>query len=443
MTTATDHWRFLPALDRLTLEPPRRGPLTVARIVMALVVLLLVWGVLGRLDVVVVTEGRLVPETYAKIVQPAEAGVLREILVREGDRVVAGQVLLRLDDTLNSADTTAITRSLAIRQLELRRLEAELAGAPFRTRADDDPALYRAARARYDANRAAWTDSIGSARANRERAAGEMIAAREDLARLQQLLPVYQAELAAVDSLRAQGYVSELDYNARRRAVIETTQGVQAQQARVDALAAAERQAVRELSTATTRYRADLERERVAVTAELAPLQQQAARQQHSNRALELRAPQAGIVKDLATHTPGTVVSPGTVLLTLVPQEERLFAEVQVRNEDIGHLRPGLPVQVKVHAYRFQKYGMLGGTLAQISPDAAAADDASAGGGPRPLPSYRARVAIRPVGDGPVDNQLLTAGMTVTAEVEVGTRSPLAYLLDPVRGTVASAGREI
>ncbi len=436
----TADYRFLPALDRITQEPPPKAVMTISRIVMALVAILIIWSLLGRLDIVVVAQGRLVPESHVKIVQPAEAGVVREILVREGDHVEAGQVLIRMDDTLNSADTRALTQNLAVKRLELRRMDAELRGAAFVAQAGDDMTLYREARARFDANRAAWSDSAGGAREQRERATAELAAARQELAKLDKLVPVYRAELAAMEGLRAKGYVSELEYNARKRATIEAEQGLEAQRARVAGLEAAERQAERQLSNTTTRYRADLERERVALLADVHQIEQQLAKQQHRNAALELRAPQAGIVKDLATHTAGTVVSPGSVLLSLVPDDERLVAEVAIRNEDIGELRPGLPVQLKVAAYRFQKYGMLGGTVEHISPDASSA--AAEGQGPPAPPTYKARVSITRVGDGQIDHQPLAAGMTVTAEIDVGTRSPWQYLVDPVRGTVASAGRE-
>ncbi len=435
-------YQFLPVLDRITHEPPPKAALTVSRIVMALVAVLVLWSLLGRLDIVVVAEGRLVPETYVKIVQPAEAGVVREILVREGDHVQEGQVLLRMDGTLNAADTTAITQTLALKKLELRRMAAELASQPFTVKAGEDMDLFRQARARYDANRAAWTDSSGSAQAQLDRAKGELAAARQDQTRLEKLLPVYRAELTAIETLRGKGYVSELEYNAKKREVIETEQGLNAQRDRVQALEAAERQATRQLSTTTTGYRADLERERIALSTEVQQLEQQIAKQRHLNEALELKAPQAGIVKDLATHTPGTVVSPGTVMLSLVPDQERLLAEVQVRNEDIGRLKPGMPVHVKVHAYRFQRYGMLGGTVEKISPDTSSEADTGDAASRNALPTYKALVSVRPAGDGEIDKKSLAAGMTVTAEIDVGTRTPFEYLVDPVSGILNEAGRE-
>ena len=322
-------------------------------------------------------------------------------------------------------------------------MAAELAGKPFTSQAGDDLALFREAKARYAANRAAWSDSAGGAQEQLERSRGELAAARQELTRLERQLPVYQAELAALESLRAKHYVSELEYNAKKRDNIDAEQNLQAQHSRIQAMEAAERQASRQLSTTTTSYRADLERERVALMADVQQLEQQSAKQQHRNQSLELKAPQAGIVKDLATHTVGTVVSPGTIVLSLVPDQEKLLAEVQVRNEDIGRLKPGLPVHVKVHAFRFQRYGMLGGTVEKISPDTAGNDSQDGRTQrEREQPTYKAIVSIKPVGDGEIDKQTLSAGMTVTAEIDVGTRTPFEYLVDPVSGVLGEAGRE-
>jgi hemolysin D len=435
-------WEFLPTLDRITDEPPNKGAVTVARLVMALVAILIAWSFLGQLDVVVVAEGKLVPETYVKIVQPAEGGIVREILVREGDAVKQGQVLARLDDTLANADATAVRGNLALKQLELRRVQAELNGQPFRTHSGDDALLFRQVQEHYRASRTNVEESLSQAKEEASRASADLAAARQQQSRLEQLVPVFEKELAAYEGLRGKGYVSELDYNAKQRELIDARQGLAAQRDAIAGLEAAQRQAMRRAEQINANYRAELSQERAALTAEVQQLSQEAKRQTHRGELLELRAPQDGVVKDLATHTHGSVVQPGAVLMTLVPVHERLQAEVFVRNEDVGRLRSGLPVQVKVHAFRFQKYGMLGGEIVTLGADSSA-QQGQEGQQQRMNPAlYKALVAIKPVGDGLIDAQTLAAGMTVTVEVDVGSRTPFEYLVEPVRGVVGQAGRE-
>ncbi len=155
------------------------------------------------------------------------------------------------------------------------------------------------------------------------------------------------------------------------------------------------------------------------------------------------------MVKDIATHTAGTVVQPGTVLLTLVPKDDLLRAEVWVSNQDIGFVRQGQPVKVKLAAFPFQKYGMVEGTVEHVSADAADANTQGPqnGGGEKgakaaPL-TYRALVALKAMQLEQDSERLsLSAGMQASAEILLGTRSVLEYLLSPVQKAWREAGRE-
>jgi len=187
----------------------------------------------------------------------------------------------------------------------------------------------------------------------------------------------------------------------------------------------------------------------VEIATQLERLTQELAKQEHRHNHLELRAPAEGQVKDLATHTVGTVVSPGTILMTLVPKEEALRAEVWVKNDDVGFVREQQSVKLKLLAFTFQKYGMLNGTVAHLSADAseqagAGAEAANASAAPaRSALAYRALVDLKTQtleADGVVHR--LTPGMQVSAEIHLGTRTVLEYLLSPVHKGFHEAARE-
>ena len=171
------------------------------------------------------------------------------------------------------------------------------------------------------------------------------------------------------------------------------------------------------------------------------------AKQEHRQEYLELRAPQDGVVKDLATHTIGTVTSPGTIMMTLVPKDENLRAEVWVKNDDIGFVRKALPVKLKLATFTFQKYGMVEGEVAHVSADSADQSAAPATQGPaksagEPL-AYRTLVNLKHQFlevDG--EKYRLAPGMQVSAEIHLGTRTVLEYLLSPVQKAFHEAARE-
>lgn len=209
----------------------------------------------------------------------------------------------------------------------------------------------------------------------------------------------------------------------------------------LQATIAAQEQKIRGLASS---YRSQLLTERTEAMAALSKLEQDLAKMSFKTSLLELKAPQTGIVKDIATTSKGTVVQPGMVLLNLVPVGEHLLAEVQVKNEDVGFVQKGQPVRIKVAAYPFQKYGLIEGSIYNLAPDSQAAT--ATPGQPAPQ-GYKALVKLDTqhlpslTGDDKL-RKSLDAGMQVTAEIHQGRRTIMEYLLSPVQKVAAEAGRE-
>jgi HlyD family secretion protein len=362
---------FFPPLIRLQEAPPSPLGRRVIHVLVALLAGLLVWSVLGRLDIVAVAEGKLVPHSFLKIVQPAEAGIVREILVREGEAVAAGQVLMRMDARLSEADRRALEADFYRKRLMLARIDAELGQAEFRPAAGAPAGLVREAEAQLEANRAALEAALAEERAKLEKARREMAAAQQVRAKLAATLPHYRAQDAAFEKLSKDGYAGPLMASDKRRERIEREQEYATQEHVIESARASTAQSEKRLAQIAADRRRQLFAERNELQGQADRLEQERAKQAHREGLLELRASQAGVVKDIATHTAGTVVQPGTVLLTLVPQDEPLRAEVWVSNQDIGFVRQGQTVKVKLAAFPFQKYGMVEGTVEHVSADAA------------------------------------------------------------------------
>ncbi|MBN8452331.1 HlyD family type I secretion periplasmic adaptor subunit [Accumulibacter sp.] len=444
-----DYHDFSPPLLRLQEAPPNPLGRAVLRVLAGMLGLLILWALLGRLDIVAVADGKLVPQSYLKIVQPAEAGIVKEIRVREGETVKAGQVLMRMDTLITEADAQSIEADWQRRRLALRRIDAELGGTPFRPEPDDPPALAGEIDAQYRANRAAIEAALAEERSRLLKAKAELASAQQVQNKLAEILPHYREQDKAYDKLVKDGFAGGLMASDKRRERIEKEQELKTQAHLIESARASIAQSEKKLAQLDSDYRRSLHAERSEAQATVDRLAQERAKQAHRKDLLELRASQDSVVKELATHTTGTVVQPGTVLLTLLPTEETLRAEVWISNEDIGFVRQGQPVKLKFAAFPFQKYGMVEGTVEHVSADAA---DGGMGGGAAPNEGgqrkaqplvYKALVTLKAMNleiDGARFG--LAAGMRTSAEIMLGTRTVAEYLLSPVRKAWHEAARE-
>jgi hemolysin D len=442
---------FAPGLLAIQESPPARLPRAMLYAVASLVALLALWARFGELDMNANAPGQLVPQTYVKILQPADEGIVKAILVNEDQRVAAGQVLLRMDPKDTEADTSALQVQLALKSLELRRIDAELSGRPLRTRLTDPPDLFAQVAEQDWAHRQEYMDALAQARDELGRAQNDYASGVAVLAKLAQTTPILKSEAEAYSDLGKRGYVPHVMAEDKERAYLESARSLEAERATVTGLAADAAQSAEQVSEVTAKYRSDLQNERVDTETAYRKLQADWVKQLHKSRLLELRAPVAGVVKDLATHTVGTVVSAGTMLLSLVPDRVPLVAEVMIRNDDIGFVHVGQRVKVKLAAYPFEQYGMLTGRVLQISPDASDPSAGASGPGERagqqgatahPL-GFRALISLgAQTLKAHGETLALTAGMEVVAEIHEGRQTVFDYLLSPIRRTLADSGHE-
>ena len=443
---------FAPALLAIQESPHAPLPRAVLYTVVVLFALLLAWAAFGKLDVIVSAQGKLVPRSYVKVVQPAEAGIVKEVLVREGQSVAAGQVLLQMDSQDADADDTAVATAIAWKSLQLRRIDAELRGTALLREPGDPAELFERVQAQYEDHRRAYADALAQARDTLRRSRQDALAGADETEKLRQTAPLLKTQAESYADLGREGLVARLVADDKQRQYLESAQELRAQQSKLGGLEAAVGEATQQLNQTVSKHRSELQNERVQAEAELDKLRQDAIKQSHRVGLLELRAPHAGVVKDLAIHTLGSVVSAGTVLLSLVPENEPLLAEVTIRNEDVAFVHPAQPVQVKLAAYPFQKYGMLQGAVQQVWPDAADADtrrepasSASSGNAAADTVQrgYRALIDLRSqsLAQGGRNLKLLP-GMEVVAEIDEGRRTVLEYLLSPVQKVVQESARE-
>lgn len=443
-----DHADFAPGLLRIQNAPPSPLSHVILKTLALMLASLFVWSALGQLDIVAVAEGRLVPHSFLKIVQPAEAGIVSAILVKEGDRVSAGQVLMRMDTIMSEADTMSLRAEAERKAMTLRRIDAELSGHDFTRNPDDPPGLFGEIQDQFISDRAALSASLEEEASRLEQARKQLLAGREVKTKLEGVLPFYHTQANAYQDLAGKGYVGSLEAKDKRREQMEKEQELRSQEHLIHSSEASVVESQKKMAQILADYRRNLHAERNEVQGQLDKLVQEMTKQRRRRELLELRAPGVGVVKDLATHTVGTVTQPGTVLLTLVPLDEKLNAEVWVTNQDRGFVRSGQKVRLKLAPFPFQKYGMVQAWVESVSADAS---DIAPTGQQAQTPrtstefpaAYKTLVSLEAMTiDVEGHSQPLEAGMQVSAEIIIGQRTVLEYLLSPVRKVVHEAGRE-
>lgn len=296
--------------------------------------------------------------------------------------------------------------------------------------------------AQYRARRQSLMDALAQEDSAQNKARADLASAQQILSKLRQTLPIYRQSAEAHEKLLKEGFVGEMTANDKRREWLESEQNLKAQEAAVHSLAAVIEGSERRKAALKSNYRAELENERLEAVTQLNRSAQELDKSTIKTGFFEVKAPTDGVVKDLSVNSPGAVIAAGNVLMNIVPRGEPMQAEVLLSNEDVGFVAAGQKAQVKIAAFPFQKYGLIDGKVALLSPDSADQRQQQQTG--QPQLSYRALItmaqqSLRAPGGDTLD---LQPGMLVTAEIHQGQRTVLEYLLSPVQKTVKEAARE-
>lgn len=404
------------------------------------VVLALLWSFVGKLDVVITAPGKIIPSERVKVVQPTELGVVRAIHVEDGQEVRAGQVLIELDPTTTSAEDTQARTGLAAAELDRARSRAMMsylsgggirfmppAGTPAEMAAVQLN-LIRSQIEEYEARR-------GVLNRQRSEHGAELAAAQAEEAKLQETLPLLDRQLNGRRTLAEKGYYPKLKVLELEEQRVERLRNIDVQAAQAQKAHAA----IAGIDEQLGQLRAELMRSSVKDYSDAADNERlrrsEIDKTNMRNRLMRITSPVDGVVQQLSIHTLGGVVQPAQALLVVVPRTPKLLVEAKVLNKDVGFVRVGQPVRVKVDAFPFTDYGTVNARLVGISPDAV--EDEKLG------LYYVARVrldedVLRYAGRA----ARLTPGMSVSAEIKTARRRIIQYLLSPLVTRFDEAGRE-
>jgi len=436
-----DETAFLPAALSIEETPAHPAPRRAALAICLLFVVALAWALLGQVDIVAVAAGRIVVSDRTKTLQPLETSVVKRVLVKDGDAVAAGQVLVELDATAAVADGASLRGQLRAATSEAERTSALMEalrrnGPPILVETEPgrgpDTSTHADLAATTAQLQAEWVDITARlARLDAEltRRRAEIGTVREHAAKLEATLPIARAREADFRSLTEQGFVSAHAGQDRTRERIEQERDLATQRARLEEAQAALNEAVQSRSALAAETQRQLRDRHTQAHLKRQQLLQELSKTEQRSRLMQLAAPVAGTVQQVAVHTEGGVVTPAQVLMVIVPRNAEMTAEVVVDNKDIGFVNAGDSAQVKLETFPFTRYGTIEASVRSVTADAVN-DDKRGAIFPATLALHRSTIDV----DG--KRIALAPGMNVTAEIKTGKRRVIEYLLSPVQKTV-------
>ena len=433
---------FLPAAVELLESPASPAGHAVVFLIMGLFVAVVAWAVFGRIDMVAVAHGRIIPGGHVKIVQSVEPGVVQEILVRDGQHVEQGELLIRLDPLEAQADTAKLEKAHAIATLEAARLKVFLA---FLNGHSGNPADYDASvenaqlpvSHRRQLRQEMQHHAAEAARIDGQRAQlqAQAQAIEAEITRLDALIPMADEHEAALRGLLQKKMVAKNQWREAKRESIDLQQSRTVALRHLDETQLAIDNKTKEKDAMQTNARKNTLAQLTEFNnrADLASINLRKAQNREARN--HLTSPVSGIVQQLAIHTIGGVVKAAEPLMIIVPANTQLIVEASVLNKDIGFVKDGQPVEVKLESFPFTQYGLIEGEVTHVSADAVQDDALGL------VYAMRASLQRNEI----LVNQKstpLSPGMAATAEIKIGERAIIDFFLSPLRKSGQEAFKE-
>jgi hemolysin D len=426
----TEEQAFLPAALEVRDTPPSPIGRTILWVILTCFILVIAWATVGKVDIVAVAQGRIIPNGHSKVIQPLEAGIITRLHVKEGQRVQQDDILLELDTTASSAELGRLQQEARELDQQIRRLErlntqllqdnpenvsataVQLSLEPLQER------LYQSQWQEYRDSRATLEQALHKTQA-------EAATLERQIAKLQATLPLISERADDMQTLLKTNAVARhrvLEVQQERLTTEHDLQTLRSQRQEY-------RQAEQELRSRISHQQSQFHKQTLealaTATQQRAVIAQEIIKAQVRIQAQTLHSPVDGVVQQLMVHTQGGVVTPAQELMRIIPAAETLEVEAMLENKDIGFVEEGQKAEVKIDAFPFTKYGTIDAILTDISNDAIM-DEAK---GLMFKTQVRLQHAIIQIGKRQVR---LTPGMSVTVEIKTGTRRVIEFFLAPL-----------
>lgn len=416
-----------------------------------------VWASWAQIDKVTVGQGKVVPSSQIQIVQNLEGGLIKDILIQEGQKVEKGQQLLLIDDTRFRSDFREREQQVANLTASVLQLSASITSVVIEEDFDNSnwqnnvsinfnklafpPQLTEQKPRLVERQRAEYRQDLNKLRNQISVIDQQVKQKQQDLieiqARVRNLRDSYnfaKKELDITKPLADEGVVPKIELLKLQRQVNDTRRELTSSELKVPVLRSAIREAMLSRIDIAQKFRSEQQEKLNQAQDKLSAMTESAVGLEDRVNRTVVTSPVTGTVKTLNINTVGGVVQPGMDIVEIVPSEDTLLVEAKIAPQDIAFLRPDLPTIVKFSAYDFAKYGGLEGTLEHISADTTTDEEGNS--------FYLVRVRTKETSLNKDNSLPIIPGMTASVDIITGKRTVLEYLLKPILGVKNNALKE-
>ena len=415
------------------------------------------WASWAELDKVTVGQGKVIPSSQLQVVQNLEGGLVKRLLVKEGDFVQEGQQLILIDDTRFRSDFREREQQISNLTASVLQLSASITSVEIKEKftnknwqesvkinfnklafppvlSENQPALVKRQLAEYRQDLENLKNSISVLTQQVNQKQQELVELKARARNLRTSYNFAKKELEITEPLALEGVVPKIELLKLQRQLNDTRRELTSTELKIPTLTSVIREATLNRIEAALSFRSEQQEKLNQAQDKLSALTESTiGLEDRVNRTVVI-SPVTGTVKKLHINTVGGVIQPGMDLIEIVPSEDTLLVEAKIAPQDIAFLRPGLPAIVKFSAYDFTRYGGLEGVLEHISADTIQDEEGNS--------FYLVRVRTDEHKFGAMGELPIIPGMTTSVDIITGKRTVLNYLLKPILSAQQTALRE-
>lgn len=398
--------------------------------------LLISWIFIAKVDVIANTNGKIITESKNQTISILETSSLDKILVKEGDIVHKNQIVAILDNAVQFSIQKQNNNELNYYYLRSRAIDSLLNNSSFTKNSDDESSQFSQISAEFSSKKLTFDNTVLQAQAEILQAQTELQANSLNLSKLKGGKEFWINQISSYEKMKESGFIAKLSADEKIREAKEKIEEIKVQESVVSTNQAKISQLLMKQKTIKSDFTQQLLKEKTEVLQKIKSFEEELNKSNYNLNSKTLLSPVDGYVKEISTNSHKSVITQGNTLMTIVPKDEKLKAEIFVKNSDIGYIELEQPVNIKVETFAFQKYGLLHGKVAKISPDSTEDKETRQN-------LYRIEVIFdKDYLEKDNKKYYIKPGMIVNADVILSKRTIFEYLTSPLQKTILESARE-